>query len=577
MNTLVLENLLNKERNLSQRKLALKLGVSLGKVNEKIRELKRNGLVDLKNNVTEKGKKFLKDRHPQRAIILAAGYGMRMVPINIEEPKGLLEVNQEPLIERLIKQLHKVGVYEIHIVVGFMKEHYEYLIDRYNVELIVNSHYGEYKNMYSLFLAKNQLAKSYILPCDVWFKKNPFNSIEEESYYLFSDQVVNNSSWKVQPRGGVKKIPLDQFGNRMVGLAYISSKDAEMISQLLEEIQINKELLHSFWEKLLEQDKKFILKGKIISNSDFKEINSYEELRDLDYNSNHLQNDAIKIIAETLEISPKKIKNIRVLKKGMTNRSFFFEHDSNKYIMRIPGKGTDELIDRQSEYDVYRTIKNMNWTEKVLYLNPDNGYKLSKFIKNSHNCDTNNSEQVQECMDLLRKLHHSGFKVHHRFDLYNQIDFYEELRGNVSAYRDYDEVKERVKKLRPFIEKNAKKEVLCHIDANPDNFIFSKNHLYLIDWEYAGMQDPDIDIAMFAIYAMYDQQKIDKLIQFYYHNQCDLITKQKIYVYIAACGLLWSNWCEYKQSLGLDFGAYSIAQYRYAKEYSKKVLNYLGE
>lgn len=91
------------------------------------------------------------------------------------------------------------------------------------------------------------------------------------------------------------------------------------------------------------------------------------------------------------------------------------------------------------------------------------------------------------------------------------------------------------------------------------------------------MQDPDIDIAMFAIYAMYDQQKIDKLIQFYYHNQCDLITKQKIYAYIAACGLLWSNWCEYKQSLGLDFGAYSIAQYRYAKEYSKKVLNYLEE
>lgn len=577
MNVLILETLFNKEKGISQRELASKLGISLGKVNEELRQLKNNGLINQSNNVTEKGKKVLEASHPQRAIILAAGYGMRMVPINMEEPKGLLEVNQEPLIERLIKQLHKVGVYEIHIVVGFMKEHYEYLIDKYDVELIVNSHYSEYKNMYSLLLAKNYLANSYILPCDVWFKGNPFNRIENESYYLFSNQDVSNSIWQVQPRGSVKKISAKQLGNRMVGLAYISYLDAISIMHSLDHAQINQELLHSFWETLLEQDKKFILKGKIISNGDFKEINSYEELRDLDYNSNHLQNDAIKIIAETLEISPKKIKNIRVLKKGMTNRSFFFEHDSNKYIMRIPGKGTDELIDRQSEYDVYQTIKNMNWTEKVLYLNPDNGYKLSKFIKNSHNCDTNNSEQVQECMNLLRKLHHSVFKVNHRFDLYNQIDFYEELRGNVSAYRDYDEVKERVKKLRPFIEKNAKKEVLCHIDANPDNFIFSKKHLYLIDWEYAGMQDPDIDIAMFAIYAMYDQQKIDKLIQFYYHNQCDSLTKQKIYAYIAACGLLWSNWCEYKQSLGLDFGAYSIAQYRYAKEYSKKVLNYLGE
>ena len=58
-------------------------------------------------------------------MILAAGYGMRMVPINVEVPKGLLEIKGEPLIERLICQLHEVGVSEIDIVVGFMKEQYE--------------------------------------------------------------------------------------------------------------------------------------------------------------------------------------------------------------------------------------------------------------------------------------------------------------------------------------------------------------------------------------------------------------------------------------------------------------------
>lgn len=47
---------------------------------------------------------------------------MRMVPINTEMPKGLLEVNGEPLIERIIKQLHEVGIQEIYVVVGFMKE-----------------------------------------------------------------------------------------------------------------------------------------------------------------------------------------------------------------------------------------------------------------------------------------------------------------------------------------------------------------------------------------------------------------------------------------------------------------------
>ena len=239
MNALILETLFNKEKGISQRELASKLGISLGKVNEELRQLKNNGLINQNNNVTEKGKKVLEASHPQRAIILAAGYGMRMVPINMEEPKGLLEVNQEPLIERLIKQLHKVGVYEIHIVVGFMKEHYEYLIDKYDVGLIVNSHYSEYKNMYSLLLAKDYLVNSYILPCDVWFKGNPFNRIENESYYLFSNQDVSNSIWRVQPRGSVKKTSAKQLGNRMVGLAYISYLDAISIMHSLDHAQIN--------------------------------------------------------------------------------------------------------------------------------------------------------------------------------------------------------------------------------------------------------------------------------------------------------------------------------------------------
>ena len=99
--------------------------------------------------------------------------------------------------------------------------------------------------------------------------------------------------------------------------------------------------------------------------------------------------------------------------------------------------------------------------------------------------------------------------------------------------------------------------------------------MFLIDWEYAGMQDPDLDIAMYAIYAGYTKEKIDQLINIYYENKVSNNLRYKIYAYVAVGGLLWSNWCEYKQSLGLDFGEYSLAQYRYAKEYSKLVLNYL--
>ena len=91
--------------------------------------------------LTHKSRKILQQNKPQNAVILAAGFGMRMVPINTEVPKGLIEINGEPLIERLIKQLHEVGIENIYIVVGFLKEQYEYLIDKYSVRLIVNPDY----------------------------------------------------------------------------------------------------------------------------------------------------------------------------------------------------------------------------------------------------------------------------------------------------------------------------------------------------------------------------------------------------------------------------------------------------
>ena len=85
------------------------------------------------------------------------------------------------------------------------------------------------------------------------------------------------------------------------------------------------------------------------------------------------------------------------------------------------------------------------------------------------------------------------------------------------------------------------------------------------------MQDPHMDIAMFAIYSLYDRQQIDWLISVYFDGDCDTKTRIKIYAYIAVGGLLWSNWCEYKQSVGVEFGEYSIRQYRYAKEFYKIV------
>ena len=573
MNIKEIEILRNINKDFSQRELANRFNISLGKVNQIINKLKKEKFIDDNNNITLKTRNYLKKHHPRNAVILAAGYGMRMVPINTEEPKGLLEVKGETLIERLISQLHEVGVQNIKVVVGFMKEHYEFLIDKYNVKLVVNSHYKDWNNIYSLFLVKDDISDTYVLPCDVWFEKNPFSTIEDESWYLFGEEQVPGSNWQVKNN---EKVRFNSSkGNKMIGLAYLNEMQGKNISKLLEK-SIEEKQYASFWEDVLEDKKTFLLKGKLVSDNNHAEINSYEQLLELDSGSTHLKNDAIEIIENILKVNKKNIHNIHTLKKGMTNRSFIFTVNNKRYIMRIPGEGTDKLIDRREEYDVYQRVKKEPYTETILYLNPDNGYKISEFLENTRNSDSNNVQDVKESMNVLRKFHSQNYQVNHTFGIWKQIDFYESLRKTASAYRDYEEIKDRVLKLKPFIDDNVTKWSLCHIDANYDNFLIDQNNnVFLIDWEYAGMQDPDLDIAMYAIYAGYTKEKIDQLINIYYENKVSENIRYKIYAYVAVGGLLWSNWCEYKQSLGLDFGEYSLAQYRYAKEYSKLVLNYL--
>lgn len=562
-------------RERSQRKISLMSNYSLGKVNQLINQLKTKEYISSEGILIPKGRDYLNSHHPKQATILAAGYGLRMVPINTEEPKGLLEVHGEPLIERIIKQLHEVGITNIKIVVGFMKEHYEYLIDEYNVDLIVNPYYSTRNNIYSLYLAKDRLANGYIIPCDIWFKDNPFSTLEDPSWYLFSDRLTDHSHWQVSKNTKVKYTK--EPGNRMIGIAYLNQEDAEVLTDHLDEM-VKAKKYDSFWEDALANKKKFLINGRIIPNSEHAEINSYEELMELDSHSDHLKTEAIQIIEETLKVDKTKVHNIHTLKKGMTNRSFSFECNDKRYIMRIPGEGTDKLIDRKEEYDVYQQIKDEPYTENILYLNPVNGYKLSEFLENTRNSEADDWEDVIKSMDLLRKFHQEKLQVNHQFDIWKQIEFYENLRDTPSAYKDFLITKENVLNLKQFIQDNIHQWSLCHIDANADNFLINQQgRIFLIDWEYAGMQDPDLDIAMYAIYAGYNKQQFDKLIDIYYQDKCDKIIRYKIYAYAAVGGLLWSNWCEYKQSLGLDFGEYSLSQYRYAKEYSKLVLNYLEE
>lgn len=570
LNTLLQEPFIN------QRILSEASGHSLGVVNRSIKNLIKEGLLDDHIRPTNAALKELKDKSPRNAIILAAGFGMRMVPINTQVPKALMEVNGEPLIERIIQQLNEVGVKEIHVVVGFMKDQFEYLIDEYGVNLIVNEDYAEKNNLHSVALAASHLSNTYIIPCDIWCDRNPFHRHELYSWYMVSDLMDDESTVRVNRK---MELVTAEGGNSMVGIAYLTSEQSKVVKDKLKRFDKSGKHNNDFWEETLIDGDRMIVQARVVHSSDVVEINTYEQLRELDEESNHLKSDAISIIAASLGVNKNEIVDIEVLKKGMTNRSFLFCCRDKRYIMRIPGEGTDQLINRREEANVYKVIGDKSICDDIVYINPDNGYKITAFLENSRVCDPDNQNDLKACMKRLREFHSQKLHVDHEFNIYKQIEFYESLwDGKPSIYRDYAKTKSHVLEIKSYIDDHVEEKVLTHIDAVPDNFMFTEDgDIRLIDWEYAGMQDPHVDIAMFCIYALYDRKQVDNLIDLYFEGECPKNTRLKIYCYIAACGLLWSNWCEYKRSLGVEFGEYSLRQYRYAKDYYKIVKEELDE
>ena len=568
---------------INQRILSERSGHSLGVVNRSIKSLIAEGYLTEDICPTQLALYEYNSKAPRSAIILAAGFGMRMVPINLSTPKALLEIDGEPLIERVIKQLHEVGVKNIIIVVGFMKERFDYLIDEYGVDLVVNPYYAAKNNLSSLALVADRLSNTYIVPSDIWCDRNPFNSHEMYSWYMVSDLVDNESDVRVNRKMELVKVGEHAGGNAMVGITYLLEEDAAPIRDKIQKLNGSGEHDEDFWEIALYKGGKMAIPARVVHASNVVEINTYEQLRELDGESNHLKSDALDVISTVFHVKPEDIVDIAVLKKGMTNRSFLFSVHGDKFIMRIPGEGTDQLINRAQEAEVFRTISGLGLCDDPVYINPENGYKITRFLEGIRVCDADSVPDLKRCMEKLRFFHQMKLKVNHTFDIFGQIEFYETLwAGQTSMYKDYATTKANVFSLKPFIDSLDKDWSLTHIDAVPDNFLFyqpegeEQELLQLTDWEYSGMQDPHVDIAMFCIYSLYNKKQVDRLIDIYFQNRCDEITRAKIYAYISICGLLWSNWCEFKAKLGVEFGEYSLRQYRFAKDYYRYTIKELG-
>ena len=129
----------------TQRNLAEISRLGLATANATLKECVVAGFINNKH-LTVKGMAQLKPYEVDNAVIMAARLSSRFAPISYERPKGLLKVRGEVLIERQIEQLRAAGVNDIVVVVGYKKESFYYLEDKYGVGIVVNRAYAERNN-----------------------------------------------------------------------------------------------------------------------------------------------------------------------------------------------------------------------------------------------------------------------------------------------------------------------------------------------------------------------------------------------------------------------------------------------
>ncbi len=557
----------------NQRELASFCNCSLGAVNACVKELSANGHIDNRMFLTAKAKHLLSKTSPKRAILLASQYGVRASFAAQQTPKALLKIQGEPLIERIIKQLNEAGIFEIYVVVGFAKEQFEYLIDKYNVELLVNTEYSKKRTLYSLLLAEAHLENCYIVPCDIWCKQSPFRDAELYSWYMVTNEMVPDSFVRINRKEELAVIPQNALGNNMAGIAYITANIAPVMRGRLKKMAADRRCYFALWEDALPESGKLLLHSRLTNAENIRRVDNFEDMLELDSQMSV----PIATVSQILGVAENEIKNVAVLKKGAVNCSYTFVCQGKKYVVRVPSYGITKAAIQLRESAAYRVLQQHGIAIETVYVNDNTGLKISRFIDSVRHCDPFDENDVCLCLAKLRQIHDKKLKVENRFDLFENINYFESLWGGAdSMYSDYEETKKNVFSLKRYIAAHKHEECLTHIDPVAENFFISlsketSQEVYLIDWEYAAMQDPHLDIAMFCLYSLYNREQVDRAIELYFGGKTENEIRIKIYCYMAVGGLLWSNWCESKYKGGTEFGIYALKQYRYAKEYYRIV------
>jgi thiamine kinase-like enzyme len=235
---------------------------------------------------------------------------------------------------------------------------------------------------------------------------------------------------------------------------------------------------------------------------------------------------------------------------GLTNHTYhiWFE-DGKEYAVRIPGVGTENLIVRSDEKKSTELACQLGIDAKCVYFGSD-GSKITEYIAEAETMSADklrNEKKIKDIATIFKKLHSCGRNTGVAFEVFDMAEGYENIIFDykVPMFEDYNIVKQQVMDIKSEIDRTCDTtRVPCHNDSLCENWIYGNGRMYLIDWEYAGMNDKMWDLADVSIEAVYDYELDKKLLTEYFGEVPDAKTwkhflANKIYV-----DFLWTLWAK---------------------------------
>lgn len=235
---------------------------------------------------------------------------------------------------------------------------------------------------------------------------------------------------------------------------------------------------------------------------------------------------------------------------GLTNHTYKVTlNDGQSFVVRIPGDGTEELIVRDDEKKSTLLACSLGIDAEMLYFG-DDGSKVTRYIDNAVTMSADSIKDplcISQMAEIFKTLHNCGKNTGVPFEVFDMAAGYEKIIAdkNVPMFEDFEEVKGDVFKIKTEVDDAINiAKVPCHNDALCENWVVGNGKMFLIDWEYAGMNDGMWDLADVSIEAGFEQEHDLMFLEKYLGKKPDLTDEKHFLANKCYVDFLWTLWAK---------------------------------